>query len=184
MTRPPHSLATGVFTKELIVDKMVYGFFMGLLCLASFVAGVYGGNSGYLGSNCNNAYNDTCDVVFRARSTTYATLSFLLLITAWEVKHFTRSLFSLVPGGGTFSVFPELWRNKTLFWAVVAGFCITFPVIYIPTINLKVFKHKGIGWEWGIVVLALLLYLVAIEGYKAFKRRIGFGEGRIMKMDV
>lgn len=184
MTRPPHSLATGVFTKELIVDKMVYGFFMGTLCLTSFIVVAYGSNSGGLGVDCNNGYNDTCDVVFRARSTTYATLSFLLLVTAWEVKHFTRSLFNLVLNGGKFSVFPELWRNKTLFWAVVAGFCITFPVIYIPTINIEVFKHKGIGWEWGVACGALVLYLVAIESYKAFKRRVGFGGEKMAKMDV
>ncbi|TID15723.1 potassium/sodium efflux P-type ATPase [Venturia nashicola] len=184
MTRPPHSLATGVFTKELIVDKMVYGFFMGALCLTSFVFVVYGVNSGRLGEDCNNGYNDTCDAVFRARSTTYATLSFLLLITAWEVKHFTRSLFNLVSDGGKFSIFPELWKNKTLFWAVAAGFCITFPVIYIPTINLEVFKHKGIGWEWGVTVGALVSYLAAIEGYKAFKRRVGFGGGKPSKVEV
>ncbi|KAE9966019.1 hypothetical protein BLS_007263, partial [Venturia inaequalis] len=184
MTRAPHALATGVFTKELIVDKMVYGCFMGTLCLTSFVIVVYGTNSRGLGEDCNNGYNDTCDVVFRARSTTYATLSFLLLVTAWEVKHFTRSLFNLVPGGGRFSVFAELWRNKTLFWAVVAGFCITFPVIYIPTINLEVFKHKEIGWEWGVAGGALVLYLVGIEGYKAFKRRVGFGGGGTGEVDV
>ncbi|QDS76656.1 hypothetical protein FKW77_008308 [Venturia effusa] len=184
MTRPPHDLATGVFTKELIVDKMVYGFFMGTLCLTSFVVVVYGANSGDLGFDCNNSYNDSCNTVFRARATTYATLSFLLLVTAWEVKHFTRSLFSLVPDGGRFSIFPELWRNRTLFWAVVAGFCITFPVIYIPVIDLQVFKHKGIGWEWGVVFGAFAIYLCAIEGYKALKRKIGFGGRQVARVDV
>lgn len=188
MTRPPHSLSIGVFTRELIIDKLVYGFFMGGFCLASFVVVVYAAGSGDLGNDCNDKYNSSCDIVFRARSTTYATLSFLLLVTAWEVKHFTRSLFNLTPRpqgtGGTFSVFAEVWRNKTLFWAVVVGFIVTFPVIYIPTVNLRVFKHMGISWEWSVVGVALVLYLVAVEGYKAVKRRIGFGGGKWVEMDV
>lgn len=158
---------------------------MGSLCLSSFVVVVYAAGAGDLGNDCNDKYNSSCDIVFRARSTTYATLSFLLLVTAWEVKHFTRSLFHLNPtGGGTFSLFDTVWRNKTLFWAVVVGFFVTFPVVYIPSINLRVFKHMGIGWEWSIVGVALVLYLVAIEGYKAVKRRIGFGGVKGVGLDV
>lgn len=36
MLRPPHSLRIGVFTKELIIDKFVYGTLCGCLCLAAF----------------------------------------------------------------------------------------------------------------------------------------------------
>merc|ERR1712007_364525 len=78
-----------------ITDKFIYGFFMGALCLFSFAIVAYvGPGGGNLGSGCNEGYNDTCDVVFRARATTYATITLLLLVTAWEVKHFARSLFS------------------------------------------------------------------------------------------
>src|SRR5947207_12261974 len=93
MLRPPHDLRVGVFTRELITDKMIYGTFMGSLCLLAFVTVAYGAGSSNLGANCNQDWNDTCGVVFRARATTYATISFLLLVTAWEVKHFSRSLF-------------------------------------------------------------------------------------------
>ncbi len=173
MLRPPHSLRTGVFTKELIIDKMVYGTLMGSLCLAAFAIVVYGANGGYLGDDCNSGYNGTCDVVFRARATTFAVLSFLILVTAWEVKHFTRSLFKLDSERfkGPFSVFQAVWYNKFLFWAVIAGFVITFPVVYIPVVNEAVFKHKGITWEWGIVVGCLFVYVAGIEAWKAAKRR-------------
>ncbi|KAJ5137387.1 ATPase P-type K/Mg/Cd/Cu/Zn/Na/Ca/Na/H-transporter [Penicillium atrosanguineum] len=39
MYRPPHDLRVGVFTRELIVDKMIYGTFMGSLCLVAFAMG-------------------------------------------------------------------------------------------------------------------------------------------------
>lgn len=180
MYRPPHDLRVGVFTRELMTDKMVYGSFMGSLCLVAFVCVVYGDGGADLGDDCNEDWNSSCEVVFRARATTYATLTFLLLVTAWEVKHFSRSLFNLDPARhtGPFSVFHTLWRNRFLFWAVVAGFTITFPVVYLPVINKMVFKHKGITWEWGVVVGCLVTYIALVEIWKAFKRAFGIGSGK------
>jgi Na+-exporting ATPase len=183
MFRRPHSLKTGVFTKELIVDKFIYGFFMGALCLVSFSLVAYvGPGGGDLGSGCNEGWNETCTVVFRARATTYATITLLLLVTAWEVKHFSRSLFNLYPHSSTpkgLSVFPTVYRNRFLFWAVVAGFSIMFAIIYIPVINREVFKHDAIGWEWGVSFGALAVYVAAIESWKAVKRRCGIGSGKV-----
>ncbi|CAI4219552.1 unnamed protein product [Parascedosporium putredinis] len=168
----------GVFTMDLIRDKMIYGFYMGSLCLAAFTSVAYGvAGPNQLGEGCNDGYNDSCAVVFRARSTTYATLSFLLLVTAWEAKHFTRSLFAMNPElwTGPTSVFKTVWRNRTLFWAVVVGFLSTFPVIYIPVVNRAVFKHDMITWEWGIVAACVVTYLALVEAWKAVKRRFGLG---------
>ena len=180
MYRPPHSLRVGVFTRELITDKMIYGTFMGSLCLVAFVSVVYGRGFGDLGHGCNEDYNPSCEIVFRARATTFATLTFLLLVTAWEVKHFSRSLFNLDPtrSSGPFSIFPALWHNRFLFWAVVAGFTIAFPVVYIPIINTTVFRHQAITWEWGIVAACVFVYLALIESWKAVKRAVGIGSGR------
>ena len=181
MFRPPHDLAVGVFTKELIVDKFIYGFFMGSLCLASFSIVAYlGPGGGNLGSGCNEDWNETCGVVFRARATTYATITLLLLVTAWQVKHFSRSLFNLYPESSTprgLSVFPTVWRNRFLFWAVTAGFSILFAIIYLPVINRSVFKHGAISWEWGISFACVCIYIAAIESWKAVKRRFGLWSG-------
>lgn len=177
MLRPPHSLRIGVFTKELIFDKMVYGCAMGILCLVAFVSVVYGGGNGELGSDCNESYNPSCDTVYRARATVFSVLSCLLLVTAWEVKHFSRSLFNLYPSkySGPFSVWKAIRENKFLFWAVVGGFVTTFPVVYIPVVNRVVFKHLGISWEWGVVAGCVFVYLLVVESWKAGKRRWGLG---------
>jgi magnesium-transporting ATPase (P-type) len=184
MFRPPHNLSVGVFTKELITDKFIYGFFMGALCLASFSIVAYAGpGGGNLGSGCNEGYNDTCGVVFRARATTYATITLLLLVTAWEVKHFSRSLFNMYPDSPNrsaprgLSIFSTLWRNRFLFWAVTAGFSILFALIYLPVINREVFKHGAIGWEWGVSFGCVVIYIAAIEVWKAIKRRLGLWSG-------
>lgn len=182
MYRPPHDLRIGVFTRELIMDKMIYGTFMGSLCLVSFVCVIYAAGTGTasLGDGCNQGYNPSCDEVFRARATTYATLTFLLLVTAWEVKHFSRSLFNMDPirYPKATSVLPTVWNNRFLFWAVMAGFVIAFPVIYLPVINKSVFKHQAIGWEWGVVFGCTLVYLVLVESWKAVKRAFGIGSGK------
>ncbi|KAK2739946.1 hypothetical protein FQN57_006265 [Myotisia sp. PD_48] len=184
MYRPPHDLRVGVFTRELITDKMIYGSFMGTLCLIAFVSVVYGGADGALGHGCNEDWNSSCEVVFRARATTFATLSFLLLVTAWEVKHFSRSLFNLDPTrySGPFAVFPALWQNRFLFWAVAAGFVVAFPVVYLPIVNRLVFKHTAITWEWGIVVACVVVYIALIETWKAIKRSFGIGSGKNNRM--
>lgn len=184
MFRPPHDLKIGVFTKELITDKFIYGFFMGALCLMSFSLVAYVGPDPMgvaLGHGCNEGFSGECEVVYRARATTYATITLLLLVTAWEVKHFSRSLFNLYPNSSTprgLSVFPTVWRNRFLFWAVTAGFCILFPIIYLPVINRSVFKHSAITWEWGISFGCVAIYIAAIETWKAVKRRLGIWSGK------
>ncbi|CAG8975453.1 hypothetical protein HYALB_00004767 [Hymenoscyphus albidus] len=179
MTRPPRSLKTGVFTRELIVDKMLYGSCAGILCLLSFIVVIYapGQGNASLGSGCNKGWNESCEIVFRARATVFALLSFLLLITAWEVKSFYRSLFNLDPDRfpGRFSVCKALVYNRFLLWAVVAGAVITFPVVYIPVVNTTVFKHRGIRWEWGVVAVGVGVYMAFVEAWKGVKRKWGIG---------
>ena len=175
MQRPPHDLRVGIFTRELIVDKFVYGTAMGGLCLAAFASVAYGvsGPDG-LGHGCNEEWAPSCEVSFRARATTFATLTFLLLVTAWEAKHFTRSLFAMHPerpGSQTFSIFRTVWQNRFLFGAVSAGFVIAFPVVYLPVVNRTVFKHAAITWEWGVVAACTMVYIAIVEAWKAGKRR-------------
>ena len=194
MQRPPHDNRVGVFTRELIVDKFVYGTAMGALCLASFTSVAYSGigaaeglsGPALLGRGCNDGWAEdgSCDIAFKARATTFATLTFLLLVTAWEAKHFTRSLFNMHPKrfSGPMSVIWTIWENKFLFGAVSAGFLIVFPVIYLPVVNRTVFKHGAITWEWGVVMASVVVYTAIIESWKCVKRRfkIGTRTGRVL----
>jgi len=178
MNRPPHPLSVGVFTWELIADKMVYGCSIGALCLAAFTIVVYGVGGGEMGQHCNEEFNASCDVVFRARSTTFGVLTFALLILAWEVIDFRTSLFSIrLPGrdytktsSRFFSVGPTLYHNTFLFWSCIAGFLIIFPLIYIPGFNLSVFDHLPISWEWAIVVSCIIVQILIAESWKWAKR--------------
>ncbi|KAF2260358.1 potassium/sodium eff [Lojkania enalia] len=177
MDRPPHDLKTGVFDTELIVDMVVYGVWMSILCISSFVLMVWGFGDGNLGSNCNNSYSEDCDLVFRARATTFVCLTWFALFLAWEMVNFRRSFFRQHPRGENYNwyyVFYQWWedsrRNPFLFWAVIAGFVTIFPTLYIPVINHAVFKHTGISWEWGIVVVESILFFTGCESWKWAKR--------------
>ncbi|KAK5676447.1 hypothetical protein LTS10_010747 [Elasticomyces elasticus] len=175
MLRPPHSLKTGVFTKELIVDKFIYGTFMGCLCLVSYVIVVFGIGNGDLGHDCNENFNASCDLAYRARGTAYAILTVLLSVMALEAKHLTHSLFNLNPGsesGDLVNKLRMITRNRFLFLAALVGIVTPFPIIYIPVINRVVFRHDHLGGpEWGLVFASLFCFVALVEAWKAVKRR-------------
>jgi len=185
MTRPPHDNRKGVFTWQVIADMMVYGVLLGTLCLMTFIIVVYGrsdlGMTAALGLDCNTTYSETCDVVFRARAAVFAELTWAILLAAWELKDLRRSLLRLNPGSEKrFTLFADLWENQFLFWAVIIAFASVFPAIYIPYLNTDVFKHRGIDWEWAVVVGFVLLFVLGVELWKLTKRLTGwFGDGQV-----
>lgn len=137
MDRPPHDANRGVFTTgtahpesvtlsqepdsfhpEILVDMLVYGIIAGAICLASFVPVIFGFGSGDLGAGGCNDSRPGCEVVFRARATCFATMSWVALLLAWQVVNMRRSLFYMQLHSRT----PwtpwarDVWRNPVLFW--------------------------------------------------------------------
>jgi Na+-exporting ATPase len=176
MRRPPHDNRKGVFTWELITDMLIYGIVQGTVCLMTFVFIVYGPGRDGLGDDCNKGYNESCDVVFRARAAVFAELTWCILISAWELKSMRRSIFALDPMNTTrkFPVFHDIYENKFLFWSVVLGALSVFPAVYIPGLNRNVFKHTGITWEWAPAVICVVVFVTGMELWKLTKRRTGW----------
>ncbi|EGX88791.1 potassium/sodium efflux P-type ATPase [Cordyceps militaris CM01] len=145
LRRPPRSRRMGIFSVELICDQFVYGISMGALSLAAFMIVAYG-DIGYhlLEKNCAKSPASGCGRVLRARGATFATLSFLFMVMAWEVKHSLRSLFTQTERG-SLTVFYTVYRNRFLFWSVIAGIVATILVIHIPHVNNRVFEHRSLG---------------------------------------
>merc|ERR1712093_625560 len=172
LSRPPQDLKRGVFTLEVMLDMIAYGLWMSALCLSSFLLVVYGFGDGNLGEGCNTSYSAACDTVFRARATTFVSLTWFALFLAWEMINMRRSFFRMQPGSRKYFTqwMYDVWRNPFLFWAVIAGFVTIFPTLYIPVLNHDVFKHTGISWEWGIVFVEAILFFAGIEAWKWGKR--------------
>ena len=174
MERPPHDTKKGVFTWELITDMLVYGLIQGACCLMTFVFIVYGPGRDGLGIDCNRTHNDTCDVVFRARAAVFAELTWLILISAWELKGMRRSMFRLNPNDThPFPFFRDIWNNQFLFWSVVIAAASVFPAVYIPGLNTSVFKHQGITWEWAPAIVCVFVFVSGMEAWKFVKRAFG-----------
>ena len=180
MRRPPQSLKAGVFTNEFLVDKVVYGLWITALCLASFSLVVFGFGDGNLGNGCNESFGDECKTVFRARATTFACLTWFALFLAWEMVDMRRSFFRMQPGSKKYFTqwMYDVWRNQFLFWAIMLGFFTLFPLIYIPKQSTYVFKHYSISWEWGIVIIAAILFFAGVEAWKWAKRVYFRRQGR------
>ncbi|TKA65580.1 hypothetical protein B0A49_11682, partial [Cryomyces minteri] len=161
----------------ILIDMVVYGGWIAILCLAAFATVLFGFGDGNLGSNCNDAYSADCDTVFRARATTFACLTWFSLFLAWEMVNTRLSFFRLAPQDQSLGFLGQIkitwkhvWGNRFLFWTIIAGFVTIFPVLYVPVINTDVFRHTGISWEWGIVFIETVLFFLGIETWKWGKR--------------
>ncbi|KAM0206954.1 hypothetical protein ACHAPQ_001885 [Fusarium lateritium] len=171
MRKPPQDKKRGVFTNQIIVDMIVYGIIMGACTMCTFCIIVYGANGGNLGEECNQRYSEACVPVFKARAATFAELTWLILISAWEFKSLRRSIFRLNPDDDSkFPVFKDIYSNRFLFWSVILGGLSVFPVVYIPVLNHKFFKHTGITWEWALSVGFTVVFVAGIELWKMTKR--------------
>ncbi|KAK1144299.1 P-type ATPase [Aspergillus melleus] len=171
MDRPPQT-KQGIFTWEVIIDTLVYGFWTAALCLSAFSIRLWGFGDGNLGRGCNSEYSEDCELVFRARATTFVCLTWFALFLAWEMVNMRRSFFRMQPKSKKYFTqwMHDVWRNQFLFWSIMAGWITIFPIIYIPVINHVVFKHTVISWEWGIVFVEAVLFFLGVEAWKWAKR--------------
>ncbi|KAJ5159440.1 ATPase P-type K/Mg/Cd/Cu/Zn/Na/Ca/Na/H-transporter [Penicillium canariense] len=174
MDRPPQS-KQGIFTWEVIIDILVYGIWTAALCLAAFSIRLWGFGDGNLARGCNQEWSEEikdCELVFRARATTFVCLTWFALFLAWEMVNLRRSFFRMQPTSKRYFTqwMHDVWRNKFLFWSIMAGWITMFPILYIPVLNDVVFKHKPITWEWGIVAVEAVLFFIGVEGWKWVKR--------------
>ncbi|KAK5630852.1 hypothetical protein RRF57_006567 [Xylaria bambusicola] len=164
---PTKELGDGNLDLEFLIDMFVYGVWVAALCLGSFALVIYRFGGGQLGSGCNEDYNDSCEVVFRARATTFACLTWFALFLAWEMIDRRRSFFRMQPGSKRYLTqwIHDVWRNKFLFWAVAFGFLSLFPIVYIPGLN-TIRHYLGVGR----CHVASVLFFGGAETWKWTKR--------------
>ncbi|GAA5877888.1 hypothetical protein JCM16303_000274 [Sporobolomyces ruberrimus] len=172
LERPPHKVKMGPFTAEILWDMLAYGLAGAACCLGTFSVIVFGFGDGNLGIDSNNSRGDGSDLVFRARSATFATLTWICLLLAFEVMDLRRSFFRMRPESPHVwtNWAREIWANQFLMWSVILGFLSVFPLVYIPVINYDVFKHNPISWEWAVAFIATGIFVALAEAWKLAKR--------------
>lgn len=191
MLRKPKIPRRAVFSSEVIIDMLLYGLVLAIVCTVSFVGLIYGHGNGIdrLGHDCNEKYRDVCYWVYRTRSVTFVQMTWSLLFLAWEVVDMRASIFNFRsrPGKPFMSTIRNIYQNKLLFWSVIIGFATVFPVVYIPVINKSVFMHKPMKWEWAVAIAGVIVFTVCIEFWK-FNKRVFFrrrrSQGSTKDLDV
>jgi P-type Na+/K+ transporter len=137
MRHPPRS-KSGLFTWEIIIDTIYYGFVAGALTLANFTIVIYGIGNGDLGRQCDSsptgpecdpndhtcdqaALEIACNQTYRARGAVFATLTYIILVHAYNCRSLRGPIWTM-----------KLYDNKLLFWTVFGGFLTPIPTFYIP----------------------------------------------------
>ncbi|KAG0336972.1 Na+ ATPase, partial [Podila minutissima] len=164
MREPPRSAKQGLFSFEVVMDTFIYGLAMGILTFASFCIVLFGFQDGPLvGTNCNSTWSEGCTGVFKARATGYACMTFLILVHAINCRALRES-------GWTIENLKTMKDNRMLWLSIVVGMVLVFPVLYIPGFNTTVFKHTYLTYEWGLVIVDVILFILFAELYKMIKR--------------
>lgn len=162
MEQPPRDQSTSLFTKELIVDTIVYGIIMGLLTLFDFMIASAVDSPWQETSECylQKHMDTTCKGIFSARTTGFYGLSFMLLLHGLNCRHLKDSVFSMK------------WDkdSKWLIVSVIFGFFLVIPTAYIPGLDYA-FYQGPITWEWGIIAISLFFFMGFSELYKFCKRK-------------
>ncbi|KAG0165097.1 hypothetical protein DFQ28_009225 [Apophysomyces sp. BC1034] len=159
----PRGPKEGLFCWTNLVDILYYGIMMGLICFVNFVVVVYGFGTGNLGEDCNKGWNDTCDEVFRGRGALFATMTVLLLLHGFTCRDLRNPTWTWKAVTGP--------QNKYMYYSVGVGFVLMFIVLYVPVLNRDIFKHAPITWEWAVVAISVIVYIILVEAYKALKRK-------------
>ncbi|KAJ1723130.1 hypothetical protein LPJ53_002494 [Coemansia erecta] len=165
MDEPPRPSNSGLFTWEVQGDIVFYGFTIGLLSIADFWLVINGFGNGDMAQHCNKEYTEACDLVYRARGTVFATLTLGILLHAYNCRRLRGPMWN-------WRMLKRIMDNKFLFGGFVSGTIICLLCMYVPGLNDKVLKMTGISWEWGIVLITLLVFLIISEVYKFAKRKL------------
>ncbi|KAJ2515126.1 hypothetical protein H4217_005370 [Coemansia sp. RSA 1939] len=165
MDEPPRDPTSGLFTWEVLCDIAFHGMAIALLSIADFWVIISGFGSGDMGEHCNSEYSSACDLVFRARGAVFATLTIAILLHAYNCRRIRGPMWS-------FRMLRRVHENRILFFGFLSGIVLCLLCIYVPGLNTKVLKMKGFGWEWGVVLVTLLVFLILSEVYKFAKRKL------------
>lgn len=154
MKESPRGLNENFFSRGAGRRVVVAGTLIGLLTLAAFLIGYY-----------SHGYNPLAegipaDIHAHARTLAFLTIIACQLLYSFSFRHEYKSIFKV----GIFS-------NKYLIGAVLLGFALQLPVLYVPFMS-NAFKLQGIGLGDWLMVLALgLVPLLANELIKLFTRK-------------
>lgn len=114
--------------------------------------------AGFVGDNCNYQATEVCAAVYRSRAVTCAVLSLVLLYNAYNCRNSRLHLWQL-----------PFFGNKRIVIGMGISVVLLVVAIYVPTLNNVVFRMRMIDWEWAVIAVAVVSYIILTQSYKAIK---------------
>lgn len=149
MQKDGFTIGESVFDPETVLDILFMGVLNGLVTLINYF--------------CMTKWWLARDLM-SARSVAFTTMVIVLLFRGYSCRGRRRMLWE-----------DEVWKSYFLHVALLIGVVIQVCVVYIPTVNTKIFHHNPLkGDEWAFVITALIVFMVGTELYKLFKMFIAF----------
>jgi Ca2+-transporting ATPase len=150
MTSPPRRQEEHILNRYTMFEILLLGFLMGALAFINFVLFIRGTGAGL-----------TVAHVLYSRATTlsYATIVFCQFANILSRRYNYDSFFN-----------KNLWSNKKILWSIVISIGLTLTVIYTPFINGFLGFAPLTVSDWGSVLAAAAIFLLAHEIIKAVKR--------------
>jgi len=150
MISPPRSQEEHILNQYTMGEILFLGFFMGALGFANF--GVFTQRTGVDLSMTHGMYP-------RATTLSYATIVFCQFINILSRRYNYDSLFN-----------SNFWSNRKILWSIVISIGFTLTAIYAPFINNFIGFAPLTLSDWGSVLVAAVVFLLAHELIKMFKR--------------
>ncbi|KAE8213532.1 hypothetical protein CF319_g9162 [Tilletia indica] len=142
----PDQLASGVFSRAVIIDMLVYVCVMGVTCRTVFIAMTFDVGGVGFGFGCKGHTAAVCDAVFQARSTNFVALIVQSLFLAWELISMHQFFFAMYP-------WRHLSRNLLLPGSVLFGLALVPICLQTSGFNDRIFRHGLLrGEAWGIAL--------------------------------
>ncbi|HPJ66562.1 MAG TPA: cation-transporting P-type ATPase [Desulfobacteraceae bacterium] len=150
MMEPPRSQAEHIINRSTFIEVLFFGFLMGGFAFANFGLFMYRtGSSLYLGHL----------LYPRATTVSFATIAFCQYINIMARRYRFSSLIS-----------PEFFNNPKLLWSFVISIGFTIIAIYTPFINRFLGFAPLTPGDWGMILIAAILFLAAHETLKLLRR--------------
>lgn len=125
MLVPPRPTNEGLFSRSNLADLFFYGIMMGVICLLNFIVVVYGYGGGELGHDCNHGYNESCEVVFKARGAVFTALTVMILLHGFTCRDLVNPIW-------TYKVWFKKKQNFYLLWSFAGCMALCIIVLYVP----------------------------------------------------
>ncbi|KAI8820837.1 uncharacterized protein EV422DRAFT_596121 [Fimicolochytrium jonesii] len=180
MSNPPRPPTESIFNPEILRDLGFYSLGTALLCAGAYETVLFTGG-GITAEKCDDVYMpEGCGPLYRARTTLLATYLLTALVQSVHCRSFRAREFTTRAG------LVKTKNDTTLLVSTAAGVTVLCVVVYVTQIGRAAFKFDPIGWEWGWVVGATVVWMIAGDVWKVGKeavwpvrRAVVVGEGEV-----